>query len=62
MELSAITGSDKANQWQTISWDFSGSDHSPTYNKASVFFDAVNASVTEYYLFDDVQFDGASGQ
>lgn len=62
VELSAITGSDKANQWQTISWDFSGSDHSPTYNKASVFFDAVNASATEYYLFDDVQFDGASGQ
>ena len=61
VELSAIAGSDTANQWQTISWDFSGADHSPTYNKASVFFDAVNASATEYYLFDDVQFDGASG-
>ena len=62
VELGAVTGSDKANQWQTISWDFSElEDHTPNFNKAYIFFDAVNASATEYYLFDDVQFDGATG-
>ncbi len=56
VELSAVTGSDKAGEWQTISWDFSGEDHSPVYNKASVFFDAVDQADPEYYFFDDVQF------
>lgn len=58
VELSAVTGSDKAGEWQTISWDFSGEDHSPVYNKASVFFDAVDQADPEYYFFDDVQFGG----
>ena len=49
VELTSVTGSDKANQWQTISWDFSGSDHNPTYDKVSVYFDAPNPSATEYY-------------
>ena len=59
VELTSVTGSDKANQWQTVSWDFSSVDHSPTYDKVSVYFDSPNPSGTEYYYFDDVQFYGA---
>ena len=59
VELTSVTGSDKANQWQTVSWDFSSVDHSSTYDKVSVYFDSPNPSATEYYYFDDVQFYGA---
>tara|TARA_B100000524_G_scaffold295959_1_gene170514 strand:- start:87 stop:1709 length:1623 start_codon:yes stop_codon:yes gene_type:complete len=59
VELTSVTGSGKANQWQTVSWDFSSVDHGPTYNKVSVYFDSPNPSGTEYYFFDDVQFYGA---
>ena len=30
VELTSVTGSDKANQWQTISWDFSSVDQTIT--------------------------------
>ena len=43
------------------SWDFSSVDHSPTYDKVSVYFESPNPSVQENYLFDDVQFYGAYG-
>ena len=60
IELTAVTGSNHANQWQTVSWDFSGADHSKTYDKATVYFEAAQGSSAAYYLFDDVQFEGAT--
>ena len=44
VELTAVTsGATRLNEWQTISWDFSSVDHSPTYDKASVYFDAFTS-------------------
>ena len=57
VEFTSVTGSDKANQWQTLSWDFSV-DHSLTYDKVSVYFDSPTVAAIEYYYFDDVQFYG----
>ena len=63
VEQTVLTGSGKAGEWQTISWDFSPvANHSHVYDRVSVFFDAVNKSSTEYYNVDDVQFYGATGQ
>ena len=57
VELSAVTAGDKSGQWQTVSWDASVIDnHSPNYDKALMYFEAVDASTAETHFVDDVQF------
>ena len=56
VEFVTTTAASQANQWQTISWDISAIDHTPNYDRAKIYFDAVDPAVTENYYVDDVQF------
>ena len=56
VEFVTTTAANQANQWQTISWDISSIDHTPNYDRAKIYFDAVDPAVTENYYVDDVQF------
>ena len=57
VELSAVTAGEKSGQWQTVSWDASViGNHSPNYDKALMYFEAVDASTAETHFVDDVQF------
>ena len=61
VELDAITESNGAEAWETLSWDLStatGLDHSNNYDKAAIFFDFGTNGDDETYYFDNVNFSG----
>jgi hypothetical protein len=61
IELDAITETNGAAAWETLTWDLStavGINHSNNYDKVSIFFDFNNAGDDDVYYFDNVTFDG----
>ena len=46
----------QANDWQTLSFDFSGANHALTLNRASVFFDFGQTGTGQTFYFDNVSF------
>lgn len=57
-EVDAVTT--VSNQWEELSFDFSGIDMSNTYQKLVFFFDFGNAGDDSTYYFDDVKLGPAS--
>jgi Ca2+-binding RTX toxin-like protein len=51
--------STKAGEWETLTFNFSGANHTPDYTKASVFFDFGAAGTGKTYYFDDAAFGNA---
>lgn len=47
-----------ANEWETLTFDFSSGDLSQEYHKVVMFFDFGNAGTGADYYFDDVRFVG----
>ncbi|MFZ9508418.1 MAG: hypothetical protein ACO29W_15540 [Burkholderiaceae bacterium] len=57
IEKQAVTT--KTGEWETLTFNFSGADHTPDYAKASVFFDFGAAGTGKTYYFDDAAFGNA---